>query len=37
MTPRQQHWELDEDGLMQGRDMSAKDHPIEQSERRYRC
>lgn len=31
-----EHWEFDESGLMQRRDMSANDYPIQESERRYR-
>jgi hypothetical protein len=31
-----EHWEFDEEGLMQRRDMSANDYPIQESERRYR-
>jgi len=31
-----EHWEFDESGLMQQRDMSANDLPISESERRYR-
>ncbi len=30
-----EHWEFDEAGLMQRRDMSANDVPIAESERRY--
>jgi len=35
-THGNEHWEFDADGLMQHRDMSANDYPIEESERRYR-
>jgi nuclear transport factor 2 (NTF2) superfamily protein len=35
-THGNEHWEFDADGLMQRRDMSANDYPIEESERRYR-
>jgi len=31
-----EHWEFDESGLMQQRDMSANDLPISEPERRYR-
>jgi nuclear transport factor 2 (NTF2) superfamily protein len=31
-----EHWEFDQDGIMQRRDMSANDVQIEESERRYR-
>ena len=31
-----EHWEFDPDGIMQRRDMSANDVPIQESERRYR-
>ena len=31
-----EHWEFDNDGIMQRRDMSANDVLIEESERRYR-
>lgn len=34
-THGNEHWEFDEDGLMQRRDMSANDVPIRESERRY--
>ncbi len=33
-THGNEHWEFDEDGLMQRRDMSANDIPIDESERR---
>jgi nuclear transport factor 2 (NTF2) superfamily protein len=35
-THGNEHWEFDAEGLMQRRDMSANDYPIEESERRYR-
>jgi uncharacterized protein len=35
-THGNEHWEFDENGLMQTRDMSANDYPIQESERRYR-
>jgi nuclear transport factor 2 (NTF2) superfamily protein len=35
-THGNEHWEFNNDGLMRIRDMSANDHPIEESERRYR-
>ena len=35
-THGNEHWEFDEDGLMQRRDMSANAFPIKESERRYR-
>jgi uncharacterized protein len=31
-----EHWEFDERGLMQRRDMSANEYPIPESDRRYR-
>ena len=34
-THGNEHWEFDEEGLMQRRDMSANDVPIQESERRY--
>ncbi len=34
-THGNEHWEFDEAGLMQRRDMSANDVPIQESERRY--
>ena len=34
-THGNEHWEFDEAGLMQRRDMSANDVPIAESERRY--
>jgi nuclear transport factor 2 (NTF2) superfamily protein len=34
-THGNEHWELDENGLMRIRDMSANDYPIKESERRY--
>lgn len=33
-THGNEHWEFDEDGLMNLRDMSANDYPIQESERR---
>lgn len=33
-THGNEHWEFDENGLMQRRDMSANDYPIDVSERR---
>ena len=35
-THGNEHWEFDGNGLMQIRDMSANDYPIQASERRYR-
>ena len=35
-THGNEHWEFNEDGLMQIRDMSANDYPIEESERRIK-
>jgi len=35
-THGNEHWEFNDDGLMQRRDMSANDIPIHESERRYR-
>lgn len=35
-THGNEHWEFDEEGLMQVRDMSANDVPILESQRRYR-
>jgi uncharacterized protein len=35
-TQGNEHWEFKHDGLMRRRDMSAKDCPIEESERWYR-
>src|SRR6185312_5187694 len=35
-THGNEHWEFNEEGLMQRRDMSANDYPIQESERRYR-
>ena len=35
-THGNEHWEFDENGLMQRRDMSANEFPIKESERRYR-
>jgi len=35
-THGNEHWEFNPDGLMRGRDMSANDYPIRESERRYR-
>jgi nuclear transport factor 2 (NTF2) superfamily protein len=35
-THGNEHWEFDNNGLMRRRDMSANDHPIEESARRYR-
>ena len=35
-THGNEHWEFDDDGLMQLRDMSANDVPIEESERRLK-
>lgn len=35
-THGNEHWEFNAEGLMQKRDMSANDYPIEESERRYR-
>jgi nuclear transport factor 2 (NTF2) superfamily protein len=35
-THGNEHWEFDEEGLMQRRDMSANDYPIEETNRRYR-
>jgi len=34
-THGNEHWEFDDAGLMQRRDMSANDVPIQESERRY--
>jgi len=34
-THGNEHWEFDEEGLMQRRDMSANDVPIQEPERRY--
>lgn len=34
-THGNEHWEFDSNGLMQRRDMSANDVPIDESERRY--
>jgi nuclear transport factor 2 (NTF2) superfamily protein len=34
-THGNEHWEFDDEGLMRRRDMSANDHPIQESERRY--
>ncbi|MFQ5639734.1 MAG: nuclear transport factor 2 family protein [bacterium] len=34
-THGNEHWEFDEEGLMQRRDMSANDVPIAESERKY--
>jgi len=34
-THGNEHWEFDVDGLMERRDMSANDIPIDESERRY--
>ena len=34
-THGNEHWEFDENGLMQRRDMSANDIPIDESERRF--
>jgi len=34
-THGNEHWEFNEDGLMQRRDMSANDYPIQESDRRY--
>jgi nuclear transport factor 2 (NTF2) superfamily protein len=34
-THGNEHWEFNEEGLMQKRDMSANDYPIKESERRY--
>jgi uncharacterized protein len=34
-THGNEHWEFDSEGLMQRRDMSANDYPIEESDRRY--
>ena len=35
-THGNEHWEFDDDGLMQIRDMSANDVPIQESERRLK-
>ncbi|MEL7498878.1 MAG: nuclear transport factor 2 family protein [Planctomycetota bacterium] len=35
-THGNEHWEFDDDGLMQVRDMSANDVPIQESERRLK-
>lgn len=35
-THGNEHWEFNEDGLMQTRDMSANDYPIDESERRIK-
>jgi uncharacterized protein len=35
-TRGNEHWEFDAEGLMQRRDMSANEYPIQESERRYR-
>jgi nuclear transport factor 2 (NTF2) superfamily protein len=35
-THGNEHWEFDGNGLMQIRDMSANDYPIQAPERRYR-
>jgi len=35
-THGNEHWEFNPDGLMQCRDMSANDYPIQESDRRYR-
>ena len=35
-THGNEHWEFDEDGLMQRRDMSANDVPILESQRKYK-
>lgn len=35
-THGNEHWEFNADGLMQRRDMSANDYPIQESDRRYR-
>ena len=35
-THGNEHWEFDKEGLMDRRDMSANDIPIEESARRYR-
>ena len=35
-TQGNEHWEFNHDGLMHRQDMSAKDYPIEESERWYR-
>jgi len=34
-THGNEHWEFDNDGLMNKRDMSANDYPIETQDRRY--
>jgi len=35
-THGNEHWEFNEDGLMQTRDMSANDYSIDESERRIK-
>ena len=35
-THGNEHWEFDQDGLMQRRDMSANDLPILESQRKYK-
>ena len=34
-THGNEHWEFNDEGLMQRRDMSANAYPIKESERRY--
>ena len=34
-THGDEHWEFDDEGLMNKRDMSANDYPIEERDRRY--